>query len=130
MMLLLLRRLTFLAGVRRLLFRCPGEVSGKYTNHFSHKPDASAAVRQLIAAALPAISSYNVHTPLSSRRSSSSSMACSESSSSADEAEERAPAGAEVVVTAGVDGGKGLAAAQLKVQLSVEAGSGVVVAAH
>uniref|UniRef100_A0A383W7V3 Fatty acyl-CoA reductase n=1 Tax=Tetradesmus obliquus TaxID=3088 RepID=A0A383W7V3_TETOB len=138
--------LTFLSGVRRLLFRCPGESTGHFINLFVHKPDAPAAIRELITQASPpppsstallrSADSYigAAAAPLSSRSSSNSSMACSESSSveaAEMEAAVSPAAEAQVVVTAAVDGaGKGLAAAAaaLKVQLSVDAGRVVVAA--
>jgi hypothetical protein len=114
--------------VRRLLFRCPGDIVGRFTNRFSHKADAPAHIRDLIVGSYASTGSYGV-APLSSRSSSNSSMACSESSSVEVEHAAVAPADAQVVFTAAVDGGKGLGPAQLKVQLSMEA-SRVVVAAH
>jgi hypothetical protein len=120
--------------VRRLLFRCPGECTGPHINHFTHKLEASAEVRQLILSATKISSGFAPTMSLSTRSSSNSSMACSESSSV--ESEESAAAeGVEpqVVVTAAVgvcEGGKGLVGGpQIKVQLSLDAGR-VVVAAH
>jgi hypothetical protein len=115
--------------VRRLLFRCPGDIIGRFTNRFSHKPDAPAHIRELIFGSYASTGSYGV-APLSSRSSSNSSMACSESSSiEVEDAAAVVPVDAQVEFVAAVGGGKGLGDAQLKVQLSLDAGR-VVVAAH
>jgi hypothetical protein len=115
--------------VRRLLFRCPGDIIGRFPNRFSHKPDAPAHVRDLIVGSYASTGSYGI-APLSTRSSSNSSMACSESSSvEVEDAAVVPPVDAQVVFAAAVEGGKGMGAAELKVQLSMEA-SRVVVAAH
>jgi hypothetical protein len=96
--------ITFLAGVRWLLFRCPGDTTTRYPNHFSHKPDAPAHVRELIVGSYARTGSYSI-APLGSRSSSNSSMACSESSSVEDAAV--APVDAQVVFAAEVEGWEG-----------------------